>query len=324
MIEDNWLFGAGPGEFKIQYNKHQADFFSTRDINSREALLADHTVYAFNDYFQLMTEHGVIGFLLFLFALLALLRLLWYSLKRQSRRPEVTSAAASLLCIAAAAVFSYPLQIFPIIFQALVCLALINAHSGVAGQTIRFAHSLRRLPAPVLIAGALFAGAVSYCKYRHAWKSARAFELQRTGFKQQALKTYEELSNGPIPDGHVLYMYARELYNSNQLHAAAAVCERAKRYHSLNSLYKLSAQANSELKNFSEAGRDYRIAVYMVPNRMMNRYDLLEHYVAVRDTANILYWSKSIIGMPIKVPSPLTSNIQAKAKSILDQFEKPQ
>ncbi len=320
MVRDNWLFGIGAGEFKIQYNKHQADFFSTSDINSREALLADHTVYAFNDYFQLIIEHGIIGFLLLLFAFFALLRLLWHSSKWQERRPEITSAAASLLCIATAAFFSYPIQIFPIIFQALVCLALINTHSGVAGKTIRFRSPRRWIQASLLLAGALFAGAVSYCKYQHAWKSARAFELQRAGFKQQALKTYEELSSGPIPDGHMLYMYARELYNSNQLHAAAAASERAKRYYSTNSLYKLSAQANFELKNFSEAERDYRMAVYMVPNRMLNRYDLLEHYLAMRDTANILYWSKSIIDMPVKVPSSLTSNIQAKARSIQAQF----
>ena len=64
IFRDNWLLGIGQGQFKVQYNEYQAAYFSTHSIDSKEALLADNSYYAFNDFLQGLIENGLIGFLI--------------------------------------------------------------------------------------------------------------------------------------------------------------------------------------------------------------------------------------------------------------------
>ena len=46
---DNWQQGIGLGKFKARFNEYLANYFSTHSIESKRALLADNTFYAFND-----------------------------------------------------------------------------------------------------------------------------------------------------------------------------------------------------------------------------------------------------------------------------------
>jgi len=64
IFRDNWLLGIGQGQFKVQYNEYKAAYFSTHSIDSKEALLADNSYYAFNDFLQGLIENGLIGFLI--------------------------------------------------------------------------------------------------------------------------------------------------------------------------------------------------------------------------------------------------------------------
>lgn len=48
-------------------------------------------------------------------------------------------------------------------------------------------------------------------------------------------------------------------------------------------------------------------AIYMVPNRMASRYDIVQFYIENKDTAKALHWAYSIKNMPVKVPSEKTN-----------------
>ncbi|MFZ1452206.1 MAG: O-antigen ligase family protein, partial [Ferruginibacter sp.] len=127
MLKENWLWGIGHGQFKIQYNQYQAAYFAAHNIDSKEALLADNTFYAFNDLLQAVIENGIIA-LLFLAAILFLL--VWQIKKAKTNTDNkhlFTASVASLLCVLTGALFSYPLQILPIAVQATLCLCIINS-----------------------------------------------------------------------------------------------------------------------------------------------------------------------------------------------------
>ncbi len=81
------------------------------------------------------------------------------------------------------------------------------------------------------------------------------------------------------------------------------------------------AEVEYELKNYQQAEKDYKTAIYMVSNKMMSRYDLFNFYLNMKDTTNAIYWATSILNMPVKVPSPITNNIQQKIRSILKTLQ---
>ena len=56
MLKDNWLWGIGHGQFKAKYNEYQAAYFSSHSIDSKEAVLADNSIYAFNDFGYVITR----------------------------------------------------------------------------------------------------------------------------------------------------------------------------------------------------------------------------------------------------------------------------
>jgi len=319
MLKDNWLFGIGGGQFKVQYNQSQAAYFATHDIDSKEAMLADNTFYAFNDFFQLIIENGIISFLFLIVAGILLIQQIRTAATKSQNRQLIIASTASIICIITGSLFSYPLQIFPIIFQAIICLSLLSAYSN-DGLQIILSKKMKRISIIAFMLIGVFLVAQFYFHLQFSRKSLQAFELERSGFKRKATQKYKELNESSINDGNVMYLYAHELYHTNQPNLAAKVLSEAKKYYCSNSVYKLSAQIEQQLQHYSSAEGDYKTAVYMVPNRIISRWDLLNYYIERKDTANIIYWSNSIINMPVKVLSQITINIQEKAKKIFLQY----
>lgn len=322
MLKDNWLFGIGSGQFKIQYNQSQAAYFAKHNIDSKEAMLADNTFYAFNDFFQLIIENGIIGLLF----LIVIIYLFIYQVKKtiinDDNKHVFIAAIASLICIVTGSLVSYPMQIFPIVFQLVVCLAIINTYSSAGEIKIKLLQKLKKIPVIIIALLGCYLSVYFYFNFQFSRKNLQAFQLERMGFSQKALKLYKGLNGSIIKDGDMLYSYARALYYSNQPILAAQILKVAKKYYCSNAVYKLSAQIEQELENYPQAEKDYQTAVYIVPNRMISRYDLLNYYIEQKDTGNVIYWSNSIVHMPVKIPSQFATNLQIKAKEILSQYNK--
>ncbi|MBK8519391.1 MAG: O-antigen ligase family protein [Chitinophagaceae bacterium] len=318
MLKENWLWGIGHGQFKIQYNQYQAAYFAAHNIDSKEALLADNTFYAFNDLLQAVIENGIIA-LLFLAAILFLL--VWQIKKAKTNTDNkhlFTASVASLLCVLTGALFSYPLQILPIAVQATLCLCIINSfETEKKFQFELFEVGWKIAGSMLILLSALLLIHYSFY-FNHKRESNQAFELKRTGFRQMAIEKYKHLNSSYIQEGNMLYLYAQELYNINQLSMARETLSRAKKFYCTNEVFKLSAAIESELKNYKQAEADYKTAINMVPNRMASRSELFEFYLERKDTASAIYWANSILKMPVKIASQKTKNIRQRTKEILN------
>lgn len=317
MLKDNWLFGIGHGQFKVQYNQYQAKYFASHNIDSKEALLADNIFYAFNDLLQAVIENGIIIFM-FLMAMIFLLLMQIKNTKINSNNKHLfTASVASLICILTGSLFSYPLQIFPIAVQAILCLSIINSLSQTRTKKINLFKTSSYILKLALVILNIFLIISFYFYFNYKTKSNEAIKLKRGGFKQKAIEAYKDLRSSQFMDDDALYSYAQELHYSNQLQQAKEVIDKAKKYYTSNEVYKLSAAIEKELRNYSQAEKDYKAAIYMVPNRMLSRKNLLEFYLERKDTVNAIYWSNSIINMPVKFPSQITKNIQQNTIEIL-------
>ncbi len=322
ILKDNWLWGIGHGQFKAKYNEYQAAYFSTHSIDSKEALLADNSIYAFNDFFQAVIENGLFAFLILVAIIFLLLRQIKGTEVNKENKHLFTAALASLICILTASLFSYSLQIFPIAVQATLSLAIIHSFPSSQKLQIELSEKVRKVGKLVMLSlsSMLF---VHFCFYfRYKTISNRAFQFKRTGYKQKAIENYAAINNSYIKDGNVMYSYAQELYYSNELQLAKEVINKARKYYVSYEIYQLSAAIENELHNYTQAEKDFKMAIYSVPNRMISRKSLLEFYLERKDTANAIYWANSILFMPVKVPSQTTGNIQQKTKEILMQISK--
>ncbi len=107
IFQENWLWGVGFGNFKMQYNLHQANYFFSHNIDGKEALLADNTFYAFNDPWQLLIEIGIIRFVCVLMMGILVIKVCKrYSVHVEKRKASIFYGASSaLLCIIVASLF---------------------------------------------------------------------------------------------------------------------------------------------------------------------------------------------------------------------------
>nr|MBA3675113.1 hypothetical protein [Chitinophagaceae bacterium] len=87
-------------------------------------------------------------------------------------------------------------------------------------------------------------------------------------------------------------------------------------------VYKLIADAYFDSKQNNYAEKYYKAAVYMIPNRIISRKNLLDFYISTNQQEKAIFWAQSIIKMKIKIPSPVTNNIQQQTKSILKDLGK--
>lgn len=319
IFVNNPVFGVGFGRFKATYNNYQANYFTTNSIDSKEALLADNTFYAFNEYYQFLIEFGIVGFIVLLLLGFLFFKYVWCSIKEPN--PLTIAAKASLFSILVSALFSYPFHSIPICILALLCFASLVFIKLNELQRQNNATNLLLLSKIVSIAAVLITGLYFCLKINYAYNSSNASEFSRSGFRGKAIEKYKELSTSIFNDGNDLFLYAKELYYSNKLSEAKTILDKAKTEIVSSELYKLSAAVETELKNFKQAETELKTVVYMVPNRMQSRMNLLNFYVEQRDSLNIRYWAKSIINMPVKIESETTKALQNRAIQILAHEE---
>jgi O-antigen ligase len=101
MARAHPLLGVGGNNYEVAYATARAQF-SARHPNSSLVAMNEHllTVYAHNEYVQLIAELGSIGFLLFVLLSLSLVAALWRALKHRSQILPALGAGGAMLAFA--------------------------------------------------------------------------------------------------------------------------------------------------------------------------------------------------------------------------------
>lgn len=320
ILKSNCGYGIGFQKFRVRFNEEQASYFYNHDIDSPRALLADNTFYAFNDYLQWIIETGLLGIIALLLFIFLLYRRIVFLNKTVGKNQTITAATSALICIGVAAMVSYPLQVIPIQAMALICLGILIFYPGnrtgvfnrVTGYTIKTA----------FVGFSVFFLIDSIRVLQRKAEVKKAFELVLTGYRTDAIRKYEQIISKHPGHGDIIYLYAEQLFYSNRLKEALFAVKRAREYYVDNKLYRLKAKIEDELNMLSDAEASYLHTIYMVPNRMASRFDLMNFYISHKDTLKTTYWANSILNMPIKVPSERTETMLQETRAILKQMRK--
>jgi tetratricopeptide (TPR) repeat protein len=146
-----------------------------------------------------------------------------------------------------------------------------------------------------------------------------ASELTRSGYKIAALEKYSELVRKHPAYGYGWILYSRQLYYFNRIEEARENLREGMNYFVDNMAYKLKADIEKALGDYAGAEKSYLHAIYMVPNRMGSRFNLLNFYAAENDTAKIIFWGISILKMPVKVVSEKTDILLLQTRSVIEK-----
>lgn len=320
MFASNWVTGIGPGKFKTSFNEYQADYFSHTDIDSKRALFADNTFFAFNDYLQWSIETGLPGLLLLAATLFFLARRIRLLQNEYKSNRVVTAAASGMICIATASLFSYPMQIWQIQLLALVLAGIIIFFPLKNGKTSFISKTVIASIRCLYLTLACFFVFTNVLVIKRKIMEKDTFKLAMAGYKSKAIERYRTLSNYYPVNGHNSFLLAQQLYYSNRLDEALSILVEARKNYVDNEVYRLKGQIENELGKYEEAEKSYLRTIYMVPNRMGSRFDLMKFYLERSDTLKAINWAKSILSMQVKVPSERTENMLKETKEILNKL----
>ena len=314
---NDYILGLGIGKFKARYNKLQAAYFEHHDRNSKEALLAGNGYYLFNDWLQFALEIGALTVLLICCFIVSFFKIFNWQPKKKS---VLFAANGALVNISTAALFSYPLQVPAILIFFITCL-FIHIYCSYSIKAAYNYKYFRGFLYTLTVSLAIIS--VCYCLlvYQYKSKSKLAFELNRDGFKDEAEVIFKKLLNYPIADYNTYYNYAYLLYFKNELNNSLHQINK-----SLDLAYsaegvKLKADVLFGLNKASEAEFFYKQAVYITPNRMFPKFNLLQFYIKTKQLNNAKFWANDILNMPIKKSSETTNNILQMTRKILNEIK---
>ena len=312
------ITGIGYGKFKTRYNQLQAKYFSENSINSKEALLADNIGYMYNDPLQLIIETGLTGIVFILFIIIKLLLILKNNENLIQKSPNLKGASLSILCVLISSFFMYPFQITCILLHLLFCVTLIIQATYIEKKPFL---SSQKIPSIIcktsllLTSGSLlFFGCKSFEFYL---KSEQASLYANKGLRQKSIKAYDNLSHSFIKDGYVLYNYSNELIKINKIDSALIILQKANNYVYDSNSTELMGNLLYEKNNFTEAEKYYKQSVFMNPKLFNSRLSLFKFYCKTKQFEKASFWGKSILKMPVKIPSENVNSIKKETEKLL-------
>jgi tetratricopeptide (TPR) repeat protein len=299
----DYIFGLGLHGFKTRYNNMQAGYFMQNGLDTNEALLADDVQYLYNDWLQFCLELGMAGLLIT--AVIAwLLKEIFIKAKAQADKiPLLMAANATLVCIGVAALFSFPLHNTCIVWLFVFCL-LIHTHYThrlrpvYANRLIQYLKN--GVVATLLALAAVNTGIQGYAK--RVTKQSAA--LMAAGYKLVALEKLQTISHWPFTSGESLFQHAFLLYQINKPLEALACINQSERFNSSHLSMQLKGDILYSLKQYPQAEQCYLSAVYMIPNRLRSKYQLMQFYKNTGEVTKARYWQHVLLTQPVKINSP--------------------
>jgi tetratricopeptide (TPR) repeat protein len=319
LTANDYIMGLGIGKFKAKYNLLQAQYYTTHNINSNESQLADNVSYLFNDWLQALLEIGLVGSFLLVIIIFLFSKIFIRKKINLKQHKILLVTNAILITIIVAALFNYPLQSIFIFVPFILLVTLHFYYSYALHQQYNF-KKLRLLKNTILIITTTVALFYALIIYNYKLKTKEAITLSQSGYKMEALAIFTNLEKYPFKDYEASFQQAYLLYQINKPTQALQKLTESEQLNISDATYKLKADIHDELGNYTEAEKNYLLVVYMIPNRMQSKFNLMQFYIRTNQKTKAMYWANNILTMKVKVPSPTIYEIRRNTKLILEKL----
>ena len=322
MIVENPFFGVGFDNFKAHYMNQQAHYFAING-ETPEAMIADNTYYAFNEWLQFMAENGSLGFMLLVGVLLILFKI---KVKEEIKYAALI-AKISLLTISVFACFSYPMQILPVKLILVFLVALLANSDTDSYLFYCKANNMRQwaFKTVVLVLGVFYLYQTN-CYVRNlnqgfiTW--GNALNDHQYGDYAGSINEYESVYTIFKNDGDFLMNYGKTLALAGKHRKAIEILEQAKNFLNTTVLETALGDNYKALRQYGKAEICYKKAANMVPAHFYPNYLLVKLYDDSGQERKAVIMARRIMDKKIKIPSTAIKEIRAVMREILAKHKK--
>lgn len=303
MLKKEPITGFGLSSFGREYNLEQANYFRQGKGTVQERLLADNINVALGDYFLVWVENGIVGFSLFLFSLVILLKYGIASISASDRPvPASVAGTAGVITCSVLSVFSYPLQTSVAVLLISAFLLLVNSPSPVIVK-YRFPLWGRRIFIFLTTGFLIYFSIVEYSHfyYRKKWKQVKNMSL----FFEDEEKWDTYVSLYPYFRNNYIFLseYGMIAYFLGKHDEAIDILLKSNKYFSNYLTYLYLGVLFNKKGMFKKAEYYLTMSSNMAPNRIKPKYHLFFHYYNLRKMNEARKIKMEMNQMQIKVPS---------------------
>jgi tetratricopeptide (TPR) repeat protein len=255
------------GNFSNTYGEAQAAYFTSGKASEKEELIADSLDFGLNEYLQILTESGIISFLLFV-------SIIVLALKSMIKKRDwgIWSAMISILVFA---FFSYPFNVLPFLIVFVFLLAASSSENNATDKAVHF-------PTVLLFCFCLFVSCFCLYKQYHVYEAYKKWSQSRNYYN---LKQYEKansnyaglyslLNDQPL----FLFDYSQVLNKSEEYARNHEVLQRAMQLSCDPIWYDLMGQNYQATKEYAKAEVFFKKAANLLPIRLYPHYLLAKLY----------------------------------------------
>jgi tetratricopeptide (TPR) repeat protein len=277
IIADYPVTGVGTGQFASKYMHYQAQYLQNKN-NKEEILLAENTIFTFNEFIRLTAEHGFPG----LFFVLFLLFLIFKPV--QINDLNFIIAKSGLLSILIFSLLSYPGSVLPVKVLSVIFMAIIVSKQKQHLISISFINAYTRKILMLFFAAVLTVSLIGY--YRNLNGTTIACRDWNTASEEIEANRFEsgiEHCKSAYPflkfDGFFMILYGNLLKKVGNYTDEEIIFEEATHLLPLSDVYLSLGDCYLEQQKFNLAENTYKYALQLVPTRIKPVYSLAKLYM---------------------------------------------
>lgn len=291
MAMERPVAGWGTGGFEREYMLKQAAYFSNNP-NSEYAMLADEVQHPLNEFMYVQVNHGIVGTLFLVTALLVPAFAYLFGRKR-AMRPLMLP----LLTVTLFSCFSYPFH-YPVAWMVVGL-----AWTAIVSHPICMKPLKRKMSYGILLFSGLAAITVISVDAYHEtlWHSSLRQSVR--GKHTEAMKGYEAVYDYFRNDRYFLYSYSMAAFMASDFDRAYQLAEECGKCWSSYNVQLLSGDICFYKHDYNKAVRHFQTASMMCPARFAPLEGLYKVYDQTGDTAKMDSVSRLISEKSVKVVS---------------------
>ncbi|MGN6533539.1 MAG: hypothetical protein ACTHK0_17490, partial [Ginsengibacter sp.] len=270
---------------------------------SKYHLVADAPSFAFNELLHFYVEYGIPALIVF-----SLLIYLNIHMVMRKGTPIIQTLALSNLVIFAFSLVSYPLHSIWILF------ALLSNHILMIAICYK-----RTVYGFVLITILLSIILIEFYRYywaKETWLYAKSLPVNAN---QERKQLFDSAYTVLYKNQYFLNDYCSFLLNEQMPDEILSIGNANSVYFNQYEYSLLMGTAYLQKNKMDSAKSYFSNGHYIVPNRLVPLYHLLNIAKASQESFQIRYYAEIIIATPIKVMSPIATKIKREAQLLLNE-----
>lgn len=314
MIAQKPIFGYGLNKHSTLYPNFQANYFK-ENPDSGLAVFADNTKVAFNEFLQIFTELGVVGFML----IITILYYLFSIPITPNNKEEIILWKAALLGIVVSGFFSYPLRNIVTALNATLISGILASYDNRVLFSARITKKLTMFSLIIAFSASIYLGKKLYDQYKGylLWTEAvnnKPVTIDKT------IEMYMEIYPLLKSNGLFLYNYGVTLSIFQAYESSNKVLNETLIYFNDMDVWVFMGDNYKGMNNFNDAEKCYIHASHMIPCRFYPLFKLAQLYKETNNKDKLHETAQTIIDKPIKILSYTISAIKKEMHETLNQI----